>query len=62
MGADSFEGGVGAATVGSPESGRRGPSLDQIGWLVALPGHGSALLALVALVGVPWDPAAFRRQ
>lgn len=35
---------------------------DPVLWLVALPSHGSALLALVALVGVASDPAASRRE
>lgn len=68
----AWEGGAwGRGPVGGGAGGARGtntPALstgrlrDPILWLVALPSHGSALLALVALVGVASDPAASRRE
>lgn len=68
----AWEGGTwGPGQGGGGAGGARGtdtPALstgrlrDPVLWLVALPSHGSALLALVALVDVASDPAASHRE
>ena len=44
------------------QRGVRGHLRGRVRWLVGLSSHGSALLALVALVGVASDPAASPRE
>ena len=43
-------------------AGDQGSQRGRVRWLVALSRHGSALLALVALVGMASDPAASFRE
>lgn len=55
-------GGAGGARGTDTSALSTGRLRDPVLWLVALPSHGSALLALVALVDVASDPAASHRE